>query len=396
MAGDCSLSGSDLCARCSTYNFQEWFYPSDEKAAPFGGKIYHLDLDWQTILQNYGSCSFCRIILNTLQLRHNLGNTDAKTERMSGVFLSLKNIGTVSWTPTELDDQETLTLKAPGRRWEGDSYCRTIRYLEVIGSGRVEVTTADLYPTCRTKTNKRDGLLHYLPVPHDHGLDLEKLWLKTCTEFHERQCAPGVWEGMPSGKLRMIDVQEWCVVSIYETVQYFALSYCWGDAFTTRKGIQLTSTTKDGLQRYGALTEIREHLPTTICDAMIVTQELGTRYLWVDAPCIVQDDPYEKMSQINQMDKVYAHADLTIVAASGTNVWSGLSGVHKGSRSSKEFTQVLGDIELTTRLPELQFSGAVLASAWFQRAWTLQEDMLSQRRFFFTQHEMLWGCEMGT
>ena len=56
-------------------------------------------------------------------------------------------------------------------------------------------------------------------------------------------------------------------------------------------------------------------LPRTIYDALVVTQGIGLRYLWVDAMCIIQDDGDDTAEQIGQMYAVYRSAYVTISAA---------------------------------------------------------------------------------
>lgn len=55
--------------------------------------------------------------------------------------------------------------------------------------------------------------------------------------------------------------------------------------------------------------------------------------MWVDAVCIAQDDETEKTATIGIMDRIYASAILTIVAASGVDGNAGLAGVQPDSRS---------------------------------------------------------------
>ncbi|KAF6804772.1 tol protein [Colletotrichum musicola] len=68
--------------------------------------------------------------------------------------------------------------------------------------------------------------------------------------------------------------------------------------------------------RPGGLAEGRIWLPKTIRDALEVTRGLNVRYLWVDIVCVVQDDEADRREQICQMDMIYGHAAVTIVAAS--------------------------------------------------------------------------------
>lgn len=59
-----------------------------------------------------------------------------------------------------------------------------------------------------------------------------------------------------------------------------------------------------------------DHLPSTIEDAILVAVELGVPYLWVDRYCI---DSRYRHDVIRQMDKIYAGAELTIIATFGSN-----------------------------------------------------------------------------
>lgn len=58
-----------------------------------------------------------------------------------------------------------------------------------------------------------------------------------------------------------------------------------------------------------------EALSKSIRDAIVITCDLGFRYLWVGALCIVQDDVDDKISEINNMGLVYRKATLTIAVA---------------------------------------------------------------------------------
>ena len=59
-----------------------------------------------------------------------------------------------------------------------------------------------------------------------------------------------------------------------------------------------------------------QSLPRTLRDAVQVTRDVGLRYLWVDALCIVQgtDDLSHSdwASEVRHMDRVYSNAHVTI------------------------------------------------------------------------------------
>lgn len=56
--------------------------------------------------------------------------------------------------------------------------------------------------------------------------------------------------------------------------------------------------------------------PSTPKDAVIVTLNLGIRYLWIDSLCIVQDDLIDKRVEISKMSSIYQNSYARLVAAS--------------------------------------------------------------------------------
>ena len=66
--------------------------------------------------------------------------------------------------------------------------------------------------------------------------------------------------------------------------------------------------------------------PKTLSDAIKVCHEIGIRHIWIDALCIVQDDPKDKAREISQMGRTYKYATLTIMAASTRSVYEGFLG----------------------------------------------------------------------
>ena len=100
-----------------------------------------------------------------------------------------------------------------------------------------------------------------------------------------------------------------------EVGNYIALSYCWG-------GKQSFTATKRTVQDFTDGIPISK-LPKTIRDAIVVTQELGLRFIWIDALCIIQDDSEDVAREINNMAQVYRKAHLTLSAACARSVNDG-------------------------------------------------------------------------
>ncbi|KAI0599870.1 heterokaryon incompatibility protein-domain-containing protein [Biscogniauxia sp. FL1348] len=217
-------------------------------------------------------------------------------------------------------------------------------------------------------------------------------WLSHCKTSHGADCQPDespTTDGEAYLKLfRLIDVVDKKVVDAKAGTEYVALSYVWGrDPF-----LQLTQENKPSLYRQEALGASNENMPRTIRDALRVVQNLGMRYIWVDALCIVQDDLGEKAQVIGAMDLIYSRAALTLVAASGSTVNAGLAGLEPDGRDLEPF-------EAKTTFPESSH-GFMLArpsdlmqkSAWNTRGWTYQERLCSHRLLVFTEYQALYLC----
>ncbi|PMD31737.1 hypothetical protein L207DRAFT_408633, partial [Hyaloscypha variabilis F] len=128
--------------------------------------------------------------------------------------------------------------------------------------------------------------------------------------------------------------------------------------------------------------------PAIISDGMKATLRIGLRYLWADKYCINQNDPGDKHKQIRQMDKIYANAKVTIIAATSVLV-DGLPGVGRIERPSQACLQ-LGGLILGRTLREPHW--IVGASKWSTRGWTFQEGLLSRRRLIFTDEQVIFEC----
>jgi hypothetical protein len=138
--------------------------------------------------------------------------------------------------------------------------------------------------------------------------EIVQAWLHQCESEHPGCKALAPW----SDELlttRMIDVGSRTIVDCPPGCIYMALSYVWGNVVP-----------EEGALRKGTL-------PPTIEDAMIVTEALGIRYLWVDALCIDQRPSPRKMQQLGIMDRIYIGAYATIVALEGDDSNAGLRGV---------------------------------------------------------------------
>lgn len=145
--------------------------------------------------------------------------------------------------------------------------------------------------------------------------------------------------------------------------RYIALSYVWG-------GVEQVETTMSNLKDFcvpGAFSQIAHSIPKTIRDAMEFVKQLGEKFLWVDALCIIEDDSSTKQRMIDHMNVIYANAYATLFAASGDNAHVGLPGVSPSSRTIDQPMATVAD-GLTFLYPTS--SKEVKKSAWATRGWT--------------------------
>src|SRR5258708_5413682 len=98
---------------------------------------------------------------------------------------------------------------------------------------------------------------------------------------------------------------------------YAALSYVWGATGTQCLNLHVRNL--ESLSTH--LEDQTLPIAKTIRDGILVTRRMRLQYLWVDSLCIIQhDDGGEnnveaRISQIEQMDRIFGHAAVTIVAA---------------------------------------------------------------------------------
>ncbi|KAK3352045.1 heterokaryon incompatibility protein-domain-containing protein [Neurospora tetraspora] len=163
--------------------------------------------------------------------------------------------------------------------------------------------------------------------------------------------------------------------------QYVTLSYVWGTSGATS---MTTPTLPEG-----------DELPKIVSDAMIVTLNLGYKYLWVDRYCIPQDDPYAKQIQIHNMGSIYSLSILTIIGAAGEDAEYGLPGVSSPPRVPQLWTTIPCDGG-NNKMPLIYFNPPdteIRTAKWHSRGWTYQEGLLSKRRLVFSDRHVYFQCQ---
>jgi len=222
-------------------------------------------------------------------------------------------------------------------------------------------------------------------------MELVSRWINMCVEGHGVICTHSGANNIPSRlRLRAIDVDQMCIVELPEDASFTALSYVWGGVSQLRL---LEENLKELTQPMG-LRDYIINIPKTILDTIQFVRQLGEKYLWVDALCIIQDNPTDLHDQIQNMNTVYGSAKLTIVAAAGSDSNAGLPGSALHPRTVLDIDGVVDDVQLIPALPN--FATSIFDSVWESRGWTMQEKVLSKRLLIFTEHQIFYHCNSAT
>ncbi|RAK94781.1 HET domain-containing protein [Aspergillus ibericus CBS 121593] len=213
--------------------------------------------------------------------------------------------------------------------------------------------------------------------------DLLGKWFDICDETHQ-SCGKSTdtWPTrvvfVGHSNKNSLQLQE-----LESSVDYIALSHCWGDKTLERE--QCLTTDRNYSQRKQGFQY--DQLPRLFQNAIEVTRNLGKDYLWIDALCIIQGNKDDWQKEGKKMEDVFASAYCTIAPSSATCWVDGFLSnfptkipIHKVCQSPN---------------PEHDFSQHVDNGPLSKRAWVLQERILSRRTIFFTSRGIYWECGNG-
>lgn len=237
-----------------------------------------------------------------------------------------------------------------------------------------------------------------------HALGIAERWLEICSAKHSqcqeayRATSRGLCSPLPTRVLHVgtPNKDPFLFESNGANASYCILSYCWGrtgNAVTTKKnlperikGIPLTS------------------LPKLICEAILTARSLGFEYIWIDALCIIQDDVQDWAHEASVMHELYSRAAVTITSLMADD--------SRDSLFQSRPDQICRPIPLDLGLPkrdrphhedETVFQLSVPPERHFiaqtpvtgpihQRAWILQEQVMSTRKLYFGAGVLHWEC----
>ncbi|KAL6799878.1 heterokaryon incompatibility domain-containing protein [Trichoderma sp. SZMC 28012] len=230
-------------------------------------------------------------------------------------------------------------------------------------------------------------------------------WIDNCSQNHEKcQRIQSLKETSNIVPTRLIDVQfsDKGTAKLVDTKElpsdikptYLILSYCWG------MGNQKAKTTRSNLRQRKHQIMICD-LPKTIRDAIRVTRAMGLQYLWVDALCIIQSDNDNFLDDWNteaaQMGSYYSNALFCISALCTSDSSDGFLRERHSARypwrkeECIQYEENFFSITPSEGLSNIRIKDMPL----MERAWALQERILSTRRLHWSGIGMLWECDSG-
>lgn len=180
-----------------------------------------------------------------------------------------------------------------------------------------------------------------------------------------------------------------------EQACYVALSHRWGLKSSKQK-MPSRTTLRNICHQCDEIDF--QGLPRTFRDAVTVTRKLGFRYLWIDALCIVQDDPNDWRLESTNMGSIFDNANVTIAAHSARNSADGFlwrrevpEYLPAGQWKRRDALRAT----IYTRIPRLSDSAIAARfrdSEINRRAWCVQELCLSHRILHFVEDDIIWEC----
>jgi len=182
---------------------------------------------------------------------------------------------------------------------------------------------------------------------------------------------------------------------------YLTLSHCWGGA---PPALMLTADSAAALEGGVDIASL-EH---TYRDALLATQSLGIKYLWIDLFCIFQgQDPASIQGWATESlttDQVYAEGLLDISAAHGldgnTGCFTQISNLATSPSIVVPWAMSEGaELKYYELAEESALHGeADLLNAFyrtsnvFKRGWIVQERLLAPRVLHFASQTLVWEC----
>ena len=387
---------SGLCTTCKKIDFDS--LTSRSFGADNCSRHFHIGPLQQVTRKT--NCPGCRLILSAARnICHRQDILDKISVRIRRQYLLAYYRGPIhsfSENKYTSDKNETATRRVPHM----ESYIEVIfdnfngqaeapNQSTVVGTiiRTEEVGPADFTGVRTTDIESEVPVCRGRNVLPEVDISLINQWMQSCNLRHDSCHLPALKTSREQD-IRLIDVQEYRIISATMIEKYVTLSYVWGPATKPL----LTQATLSQCSSPGGLKGLK--LPRTISDTMQVVKYLGKQYLWVDSLCIVQDNDNDKEQQLSIMDIIYSNSDLVVLATAGSEGNAGLPGIGSSPRRILQQVEKIDGVNFMTAQASVQ--EVLKRSIWNSRGWTFQEVALSRRALVFTESLVYWSCQGST
>lgn len=235
----------------------------------------------------------------------------------------------------------------------------------------------------------------------EESFGMAKACIGKCAREHQTSCPPLQDSSiLPDRVIDCADSSKAKVVltngQIYGS--YLTLSYVWGgpQPMLTTKNVDKYTT--DGLEM--------SDFPQSIRDAVAVTNRIGQRYLWIDALCILQDSPEDKVTQLGKMHAIYKNSYLTINASRASSTHEGF--LHQSRPQREPRTTIpfpcpggtAGTVFIAYVIPWVKegpdkaYWDELEPITW--RGWCYQEKVLPARSLLYASDTLKYYCQTET
>lgn len=217
-------------------------------------------------------------------------------------------------------------------------------------------------------------------------------WIKQCEEQHSTCVTdkPLLRESAEDMKFYLVNLANDRLelksfsYPLKASIKYAAVSYAWQG----RHQEHLLRLDKLESWEENGLRQIRDELPQTTKNAILVARRLRVDYLWIDSLCIVHDDRNHYDRSRRETASIYGGAYVTLCAA-GNETENGLPLPDPGPKFHQIIEQCGLDLSLTCHFsPEFYIQD----SPWASRAWTFCERLASRRCLIFTKGRVFFEC----
>ncbi|KAI4649056.1 uncharacterized protein J4E78_008574 [Alternaria triticimaculans] len=387
------------CKECASLNLNiEKFVIEDDKSAEIRPSLDSLRLanerfrlgTLDTITERAETCPLCRLIINSIA-KDVLKDVDATK---AVCHLTWEMDGRLSVDPRRaLRERRTRRLRVT---WS-DALLKAFESYLVLAAP-MKYANSDLdYPK---QLNRETQFLGRRFGATENKKNLIREFLRLCENSHDRRCTEQIgienpfMETLMEPYFGVIDIENDRLVPLpfegtmerLEFEPYAAVSYVWGD--TGRMDYRTKISNIQSRRKSGGLAATIRKLPKALVQSIRLVHDLGIRYAWIDALCIVQDSSHSWSLNSRAMHLIYGNATLTICAADGDSR-TGLLALDEGQRPQQQIGVYADGVHLILHQPS---EISIQTSKWNTRAWTFQERLLSKRCLIFTRGQIYFQC----